>query len=313
MKITYYQTINKGSIFITSTHHKDMALKHNKYKNTGILFELCVRQITSDLVNNRDSKAVRIFKKYFNDTELGSEYNLYNAIVSSPKLNETKSEILITTVLEQHKKLDKEKLAKLKYNLIKEIKSNYDIDDFFKAKIASYKTYASIYTIFESQYANNSKNTSQIVLNKINILEHLTKDSILDKKVPDSLVEDLIKEDKEVRLLTYKIIVEKFNKKYSNLSEKQKTVLKEYIYNITDTKKLKDFLNLEFSEVKKELLEFHKNIDDKVMKIKIKEVTKLITPIRENESVKDELVVGLLQYHQLIEELKKHQNVKRVQ
>lgn len=282
-----------------------MALKHNKYKNTGILFELCVRQITSDLVNNKDSKAVKIFKKYFNDTELGNEYNLYNIIVSSPKLNESRSEILISTVLEQHRKLDRDKISKLKYNLIREIKNNYDLEDFFKAKIENYKTYASIYTIFESQYVSNTKNTNQIVLNKINLLEYLTKDAILDKKASDSLVNDLIKEDKEIRLLTYKIIVEKFNQKYSNFSDKQKKVLKEYIYNITDTKKLKDFLNEEFSDVKKQLSEIQKTIDDKVMKIKLKEVIKLISPIRENESIKDELVMGLLQYHQLIEELKK--------
>lgn len=281
-----------------------MPLKHNKYKNTGVLFELCVRQITSDLLHNKEPKAVKILKKYFTNTELGNEYCLYNAIVTSPKLNESKSEILVSTVIEQHKKLDREKINKLKYNLIREIKNHYDLEDFFKAKIENYKTYAAIYTIFESQYINNVKNTSQVVLNKITLLEFLTKDSVLDKKASDSLVSDLLKEDKEIRLLTYKILVEKFNSKYSNFNERQKKVLKEYIYNITDTVKLKKFVNEELQAIKEELLEIKSNMEDKVMKIKLNEVIKLIKPVKQNESIKDEMITGMLQYHDLIDELK---------
>ena len=111
-----------------------MAIKHSKYRNTGVLFELLVRQTTSDLLNNRDSKAVKILKKYFTNTELGKEYSLYNTLASSNQLSEAKAEILISTLIEQYVKLDSEKIDKLKYNLIKEIKSNYDIEEFFKAK-----------------------------------------------------------------------------------------------------------------------------------------------------------------------------------
>ena len=110
-------------------------IKHSKYKNSGILFELLVRQATSDLMSNKDPKAVKIFKKYFTNTELGKEYNLYNTVLNAPKLNETKAEILISTIVEQAKKLDREKLASEKYNLIKEIRKHYDLDNFFKAKI----------------------------------------------------------------------------------------------------------------------------------------------------------------------------------
>lgn len=279
------------------------SIKHSKYKNTGILFELCVRQITSDLLNNRDSKAVKIFKKYFTNTELGNEYTLYATIVKSPKLNETKSEILLSTVLEQHKKLDRSKINKQKYNLIKEIKSNYDIDDFFKAKISNYRTHAAIYTIFESNSEGYRNNTEQIVENKIVLMEHLLGNSKSTKK-EDSMVEGLVKEDRDIRLLTYKILIKKFNEKYSDFSDRQKKVLKEYIYNITDTVKLKEFLNEEMSYIKKELSSIQKDTKDKVIKIKIGEVIKFVNPIRENESVKDEFITGILQYHQLINELK---------
>ena len=189
-----------------------MAIKHSKYRNTGILFELLVRQTTSDLLNNQDSKAVKILKKHFTNTELGKEYSLYSAFVTSPKLSEAKAEILISTILEQYKKLSPDTLSKAKYNLIKEIKKTYNLEDFFKAKIENYKPYASVYTIFESQSSPNS-DTKQIVLNKINLLEHITQESIKDMQAPQSMVEELMNEDKEIRILTYKLLVEKFNNK----------------------------------------------------------------------------------------------------
>lgn len=286
-----------------------MALKHSKFRNTGILFELCVRQITTDLLNNKDSKAIKILKKYFTNTQLGDEYALYASVINGQKMSDAKSEALVSTILEQRRNIDREKLEKLKYNLIKEIKSNYDVNDFFKAKIENYKVYAAIYTLFESQHTSSVKDTEKLVSNRLIIREHLTR-SGASKQSQEILVSDLLKEDKEIRLMTYKILVKKFNEKYSNMSERQKNVLKEYIYNITDTIKLKSYLNEELSYVKKELTKIEKGIDDPVMKIKIKEVMKLVVPIKENENVKDEIITGVLQYHELIDELKKHANAR---
>jgi len=281
-----------------------MAIKHSKYRNTGILFELLVRQTTSDLINNQDSKAVKILKKYFSNTELGKEYSLYSTFASSPKLSEARAEILISTIIEQYKKLDFEKINKLKYNLIREIKGTYELDNFFKAKIENYKPFASIYTIFESQTAKTI-DTKQILLNKINLLEHITLKNGVDSKAPRSLVEEFMKEDKEIRLLTYKILIEKFNNKYKDLSERQKEVLKEYITNISDTKNLKTYLNEELESIKSELIELKESTKDQVVKIKLEEVLKFIRPIKENQSIKDETISGILQYCDLIDELKK--------
>lgn len=281
-----------------------MAIKHSKYRNTGILFELLVRQTTSDLINNQDSKAVKILKKYFTNTELGKEYSLYSTFSSSPKLSEAKGEILISTIVEQYKKLDFEKINKLKYNLIKEIKANYDLDNFFKAKIDNYKPYASIYTIFESQNAKTI-DTKQVLLNKINLLEHITANSDANSKAPKSLVEEFMKEDKEIRLLAYKILVEKFNNKYKDMSDRQRGVLKEYITNVSDTKNLKEYLNNELISIKNELIELKESSQDPVVKIKLEEVLKFIKPIKENQSIKDETITGILQYCDLIDELKK--------
>jgi hypothetical protein len=281
-----------------------MGIKHSKYRNTGILFELLVRQTTSDLLNNQDSKAVKILKKHFTNTELGKEYSLYSAFVTSPKLSEARAEILISTILEQYKKLSHDTLSQAKYNLIKEIKKNYNLEDFFKAKIENYKPYASVYTLFESQDSPNS-DTKQIILNKINLLEHITQDSIKDIQAPQSMVQELMNEDKEIRLLTYKLLVEKFNKKYQGLSERQKDILKEYVSSISDSSNLRKFLNAKLKEIKQELVEQTEKVQDKVTKIKAEEVIKFIKPLKEGIAIKDETITGLLQYCELIDELKR--------
>jgi hypothetical protein len=278
-------------------------VKHSKYRNPAILFELLVRQTTADLVQNKDTKAVKILKKYFVNTELGKEYQLYNSFNTTEKLSEAKAEMFISTILEQRKKLDNDKLNRQKYNLIKEIKSSYNIDDFFKAKIDSYKTYASVYTIFESQYSSTI-DTKQVLLNKINLLEHITKEAIDTKPISQTMVQEFMKEDKEIRLLAYKLMVEKFNSKYEQFSDRQKAVLKEYINNISETETLKKYLNSLIKSVKIELVELKKTIDDKVTVIRLNETIKLLNPIKQNESIKDDVISNVLQYIELIDTLK---------
>jgi hypothetical protein len=279
-----------------------MALKHSKFRNPGVLFELLVRQTTADLLQNKDSKAVKILKKYFTETELGKEYNLYNSFINTEKLNESKAELFINTIIEQYKKLDYEKLKKEKYNLIREIKNNYDLDNFFKAKIDNYKSYASIYIVLESQ--NNDNNVNQILESKITMLEHICGEEVKEKPASAQILEEFMKQDKEIRLLAYKILVEKFNKKYVGLSHEQKDVLKEYINNISDTKNLKIYLNKRLTEIKSTLVEMSNSVKDQVTSIKLKEVVKFIKPIHENETLKDETVSTLLQYYDLINEIK---------
>jgi len=279
-------------------------IKHSKYKNTGVLFELLVRQSTSDLMSNKDPKAVKIFKKFFTNTELGKEYNLYTSVLNAPKLSEAKAEMLVSTIVEQAKKLDREKLDKEKYNLIKEIKKHYDLDDFFKAKIETYKIYASVYTLIENQLSSQLNNTKQIISNKLTLLEHITKESLTERKVASKVVEEFLKEDKEIRILAYKILIEKFNEKYSVLSTEQKEVLREYINNVSDTTKLRTYLNTRLLEVKTELIHLKEAVQDKVLKIKLNEVLNFVKPIGANDSIKDEVLIGLMQYYQLISELK---------
>jgi len=282
-----------------------MNIKHSKYKNTGLLFELLVRQITADTLSGNDSKATGILKKYFVKTELGREYKLYEALSKYKHITEGKAETVINTLIESSKDLNRGALKRQKYNLIKEIQKYYNLEEFFKTKLPNYKAYASLYTLIEVYNSENLSNPDQIISNKMTLLEHLSSKLIEKQKVEDNLIEEFKSYDKDLRILTYKVMLEKFNGKYADLSERQKLVLKEFINNISNPEHLKAYINENLNKVKTELSDLVKQVDDKTTEIKLNEVITLIKPISAKSSVKDEHLVALLQYQQLAEEIKR--------
>ena len=283
-----------------------MKVKHSKFKNTGILFELLVRQITADSMINQNSKALGLIKKYFISSEIAKENKLYQSLVNSEQLAEQKANVDISTILELSSKIDRVKLNKEKFNLIREIKTSYDFQDFFKAKINNYKTLASIYVLFESYTDKKFKNPETIISSKISILEHLTRSNSSTSLSP--IVEEFLQQDKASRVLVQKVMLEKFNKKFAKLSDEQKEVLREYIQSISDSTNLKKFLDEKFKQVRLDLLGLQQSIDEPVTKIKVQEVITLINPILESKKIKDEQVSALLQYQELVNELKKVNN-----
>ena len=282
-----------------------MTIKHSKYKNTGILFELLVRQIASDVMAGKESSAVKIVKKYFTNTELAKEQKLYHSVLNSDKLDESKADLLINTVLDLSLKLDEEKINKEKYSLIREIKKHYDLDNFFKNKINNYKTSAAIYTLFEIKKLKTFTTPDQILTNKITLLEHITKSSINSENVENKIIQEFKTQDKDIRILTYRILIEKFNDKYSNLSDKQKLVLKEYINNISNVDYLRRFVNKNLTEIRENLVKLKSKVDDKTVEIKLQETINLIKPLSKKQIVKEEHLITLLQYHELVNELSK--------
>ena len=282
-----------------------MNIKHSKYKNTGILFELLVRQITADTLSGKDSKATGILKKYFVKTELGREYKLYETLTKHKNLTEGKAEVVINSVIESSKHLNRGALKRQKYNLINEVQKYYNLEEFFKTKLPSYKIHAALYTLLEIYNSENLSNPDQIISNKIAILENLTTKSIDKKKVEDDLLTEFQSYDKDLRILTYKVLLEKFNGKYSSLNDNQKTVLKEFINSVDSTPKLKDFYNNKVGEIKEELNKISKKVTDKAIQIKLNEVTNLLTPLGKISNVGNDDLVNLLQYYELLEELVK--------
>ena len=280
-----------------------MNIKHSKYKNTGILFELLVRQITSDTLSGKDSKATGILKKYFVKTELGREYKLYETLAKHKNLTEGKAEVVITSVIESSKNLNRGTLKRQKYNLINEIAKYYNLDEFFKTKLPSYKVHAALYTLVEIYNSENLSNPNQIIENKISILESLTTRAIDKQKVEDDLMTEFQTYDKDLRILTYKVLLEKFNGKYASLNDNQKQVLKEFINSVDSTPKLKSFYNDKIQEIKSELTRMAKKVTDKVVKIKLEEVNNILSPLGKTAPVGNDDLVNLLQYYALLEEL----------
>jgi hypothetical protein len=280
-----------------------MNIKHNKLRNTGILFELLVRQITADTLSGFESKAVNILKKYFTKTELGREYKLYELLNKNNRLTESKSNMIISTIIETSKQLNKSVLKRQKYNLIKEIGDNYNLEDFFKTKIPNYKVYASLYTLLEIYSEEKTINPEYVILNKVNILEHLTSSKISEKEVKDNVFEELKHQDKDVRILTYKILLEKFNSKYIDLNLNQKLILKEYINSVDNTPKLKEFYNTKISDIKRNIIVLAEKVTDKATQIKLKEIPNLLTELGKNQQIDNKDILNLLQYYELIEEL----------
>jgi hypothetical protein len=280
-----------------------MNIRHSKYKNTGILFELLVRQITSDTLSGKDSKATGILKKYFVKTELGREYKLYETLAKHKNLTEGKAEIVITSVIESSKNLNRGTLKRQKYNLIKEIAKHYNLDEFFKTKLPSYKVHAALYTLVEIYNSENLSNPDQIIENKISILESLTTRAVDKQKVEDDLMTEFQAYDKDLRILTYRVLLEKFNGKYASLNDNQKQVLKEFINSVDSTPKLKSFYNDKIEEIKSELTRMSKKVTDKVVKIKLEEVNNILKPLGKIAPVGNDDLVNLLQYYALLEEL----------
>jgi hypothetical protein len=281
-----------------------MKIKHSKYKNTGILFELLVRQITADTLKGGDSPAIDILKEYFVKTSLGREYKLYESVLKSKVLNEGRANMIISTILETSSKFNRTSLRKQKYNLINEIKKHYNLDVFFGAKIKNYKELASLYTLIEGYNSKEASDSQQIIENKVTLLEHLTKQEVNTKEVKEDVLKEFQTYDKDLRILTYKVLLEKFNSKYENLSTEQKQVLKEFINSVDSTPGLRDFYNSKIEELKTTLNKEAKSIKDKATQIKITEVAKYLVELDKTAKITNDNLVDLLQYYELVKEIK---------
>jgi hypothetical protein len=273
-------------------------IKHSKFKNTAMLFELLTRQITSDIISSNESVAIQILKKYFNkNTELIKEYKLYKTLCDERLKSDTKAVMLIEAVLKARRGLNRKKLNEEKYQLIKTIKENFDINSFFQTKVQNYKLLASVYKIFEN---NEIDNPVEFTKSRITILETITSNS--KQKVVNEEI-SIKNEPKEVRLLAYAYLVERFNKKYGDLSESQKTLLREYIGNVSNTNNLKSLIQSEAVSIKNTFKKNIHRVSDKSLKIKLIEVINLLDDYSTIKKVEENHISALLRYYSLIDDL----------
>ena len=282
-----------------------MKVKHSKFRNTGLIFELLVKQIASDTLNNRDSAAVHILKKYFTGkTALAKEFKLYEFIAKNKNISQSKAEAIVSTITEISRRLDQTQLKESKYNLISDIKENYNVEEFFSIQVRDYKALAALYCLLEAQNNADLVDPSVLVDNKTTILEHLTSAPQKESDVKDTLIEDYAKYDKDLRLLTFKILLEKFNNKYKDLLPEQKNILKEFITSVNSNARLRNVVNEELFKIASDVRDLVNKVKDEVVKIKLEEVAKAIVPISKTEKITDSHLVNLMQYYDLVNELR---------
>lgn len=285
-------------------------LKHSKYKNAGILFELLVRQVTADILNgNEDSKANGILRKYFSEnTELGKENSLYRVILEEKTKDQSSADRLLETVLRTRKKLNEKALNLQKYELIKEIRNHYPIDSFLQGSIGNYKLLASIYKVFEDTVNEVQSDPREIFKARNCIVENIAAAKTPTRLISEDEKKDLVKiyqqQNEDVRLLAYKLLVDSFNEKYKGLDEKQKVLIREYINNVSNTNSLREYINAEVPNVRNQLSELKKKIDNDVVRIKLDETLNQLDKITKGTLVKENQIMALMLSYELIKELK---------
>lgn len=288
-----------------------MNIKHNKLRNTGILFELLVRKIATDVLEGKsDSFAVKIMREHFHSkSELGKELQLYRSFFNTPKLSEGKAFNMLDLVLERRKTLNEKLLAAQKFLLIKEIKEQCDLKQFMSGRVPSYKVYASVYKLFEASMKSSSDESNFIQIDEIVdarflVVEHLKGELKEEKIIKENNYTEILKEQpEEIRHLSYRFLLERFNEKYSVFSDKQKSLLREYINNGTDLEKFGKYVSNEAKILSTDIKKNIHKIKDDVTRIKINEVLSQLKHIEEKSTVKDNYITALLIAYQISYEL----------
>lgn len=281
-----------------------MKVRHSKYKNTGLLFELLVKQVAADTLNNRDSAAISLIKKYFTGkTALAKELKLYEYVIKNTNISAQKAETIVSTILELSTKIDRNAIKKQKYNLVKEIKDSFNEDDLFTIKVPHYKAMAATYCLIEAHTNPEVVNPEVLIENKTTVLEHLTGEEQVHEEVKETLLEEYSKYEEDLRLLTYKILLEKFNGTYSNLLPEQKYILKEFISSVDSNNKLLTLVNEQLGVIQNSIKASTMLVDDKVVALKLTEISNNIKPLEKGTKVDDSHLLNLMQYFQLLHEI----------
>jgi len=247
-----------------------MKIKNSKYRNTGLIFELLVKQIAADTLSKKESPAISIIKEYFaNKSSLAKEHKLYSLVLKASGISQNKAEAIVSTVTEVSRKIDQTLLKNQKYKLISEIKKHYDLDEFFGIQVRDYKALAALYCLLEAQNNMELVDPQYLVDNKLTILEHLTAKTQNEESVKDTLIEEYSKYDKDLRMLTFKILLEKFNDSYKDLLPEQKNILKEFITSVNSNTRLRNVVNEELTKLFSVVKKLSTKFKDEDFKIKL--------------------------------------------
>ncbi len=280
-------------------------VKHNKIKNTGLLFEVLIRNFSIDVLNNRTGNVPKsLIVKYFtSNTELGKELSIYNVLSETKGVSDSIANSIIESSIQLRKTLNESKLKNEKYNLIKEITNNYNIKEFFNIKLSNYKLFASCYKLLEFNIANDTP--SELINSRVFILETLTNKNEKPDVVNDSL-KLFLEQDKDTRVVAVRQMIKNFNENYiDNLNEEQSKLINLYINQNTNSPEFKDNINKMLINVLSEIKKHKKIVNDDILLIKIDEVCKTSEKIKNNKMITEQNITTIMQLFDLLSTLKK--------
>ena len=250
-----------------------MRFKHNKKRNTALLYEYLIKELTKTIVESNENKKesiVSIIKEFFaQDTELSKELSIYKSISECSNVSAAVAEKILLEAKRQFDSLDKNKIFESQSRLIR-IMNQAVSKDVYSNFVPHYKDLATIYQMFNAEAAPKQK-------------------VLLEQKVLTLMAEDV--EERKLSLpeydnLVYKKFTEKFNQVYSDsLLNEQKELLSKYITSFDENNlEFKIYLNEEISRIKSILQDFEKTkefIEDEPVQQKIGKVYEAIAKISE--------------------------------
>lgn len=286
-------------------------IKHSKIKNTGLIYQVLIRQIITEGINNKDVKSLEILKSHFKkNSQLYKQLQLYKMLKQSKFDNQKKADQFIQKILEFRTRLDNKKIKNQKYSCVKQMIDKYDIKQLFSIPIQQYKTYASIYKLFQSACEKNMYNPTNIVQSRYNITTQLLANNSSKTQNSDQILEQFKKQSKQIKTLALRQLIKNYNKKYSSLNTQQRNVLKQYINNITNHNSMNQYIHkmipLMNSRIKT-LLDGISN-NDEVLKIKLVEVKNNMSKVNNIKTIDDKVytVLNILQLLKQVQSMEKN-------
>lgn len=235
-----------------------MTKSHNKKRNIGIIYDQMISTLCESYIkNDQDSvkKIIEIIKENFKKgTQLQKELQFFNSFLKTRDISSSLSAMIISEAKNACRNhFNQEVLDLEKSKLIKQLNYSFGKGKIFEKKVLNYKMYATIQTLL-NEWRKDNPDFSDIVTYELSLNEWLTsKENVInEQKSTFNDIDDI----------TLKLMNDKFNKKYKNLTETQENLIKNYITSIdtNNNKLVEELINLKESTL--HLLNQYKNSCD---------------------------------------------------
>lgn len=277
--------------------------KHNKKRNSGLVFEFLVRQMSSDMLDGnaaRYAKAVDITRRYFSEGMiLSKEKQLHDVLRNTRGVTESRARRVLAEVMRHSRALDSKTLEIKKNNLIKECNYAFGQDFFVRHRVPEYRLLGSVQIILD---ACRSKHTLTENVANLELEEAVVR--YMTTSAPAPITES---KKEEIDSFVCALASKRFREKYGNsLSKRQNSLLEAFVYSSMngDESSLFEYMNNEKASILKTIREskvIKEIVEDDVMRSKLDEAEKRLVGMGTGNV--EEAVKEIMLYQKLAEEL----------